>query len=162
MIWKMDSIAFIVTMFLLALYFFIYIGFKKRIYNCSYGMKEEKSNFFSRLQEQLEKIEFIKIHSMDSFFSNRLVASYQKLYPIFYFILKNIFTAKFYHSNSPCYFIEPFLSSAPTSLLHSILLKNKSYFYKQHTHHNILEKMNNLYILDPLQHHRKAILQIYL
>ena len=80
MIWKMDSIAFIVTMFLLALYFFIYIGFKKRIYNCSYGMKEEKSNFFSRLQEQLEKIEFIKIHSMDSFFSNRLVASYQKLY----------------------------------------------------------------------------------
>lgn len=43
-------------------------------------MKEEKSNFFSRLQEQLEKIEFIKIHSMDSFFSNRLVASYQKLY----------------------------------------------------------------------------------
>ena len=58
MIWKMDSIAFIVTMFLLALYFFIYIGFKKRIYNCSYGMKEEKSNFFSRLQEQLEKIEF--------------------------------------------------------------------------------------------------------
>ena len=80
MIWKMDSIAFIVTMFLLALYFFIYIGFKKRIYNCSYGMKEEKSNFFSRLQEQLEKIEFIKIHSMDSFFLNRLVASYQKLY----------------------------------------------------------------------------------
>ena len=80
MIWKMDSIAFIVTMFLLALYFFIYIGFKKRIYNCSYGMKEEKSNFFSRLQEQLEKIEFIKIHSMGSFFSNRLVASYQKLY----------------------------------------------------------------------------------
>ena len=65
---------------ILALYFFIYIGFKKRIYNCSYGMKEEKSNFFSRLQEQLEKIEFIKIHSMDSFFLNRLVASYQKLY----------------------------------------------------------------------------------
>lgn len=76
--------------------------------------------------------------------------------------IENIFTAKFYHSNSPCYFIEPFLSSAPTSLLHSILLKNKSYFYKQHTHHNILEKMNNLYILDPLRHHRKAILQIYL
>lgn len=33
MIWKMDSIAFIVTMFLLALYFFIYIGFNALKYS---------------------------------------------------------------------------------------------------------------------------------
>lgn len=77
---QMDTTAFIVTLVLLLFYILIYIRYKNKIYNSSYKMKEEKSNFFSRLQEQLEKSQFIKIHNMNTFFSMRLKKAYQELY----------------------------------------------------------------------------------
>lgn len=80
LIFNTDIVLFEVTILLFFLYFVIYIIFKNRIYHSSYDMKEENSNFFARLQEQLEKSEFIRIHGMNDFFSGRLKKAFDVLY----------------------------------------------------------------------------------
>lgn len=80
MILRLDVKAFVITLILIIVYFCVYVGFKKEIYKKSYDMKEEKANFFSKLQEQLEKSEFIKIHGVNNYFVEKLVVAYKKLY----------------------------------------------------------------------------------
>lgn len=84
LIFVMDRKAFLITLILLFLYLAVYVLFKRTIYRKSYDMKEESAGFFARLQEQLEKSEFIKIHGTNAFFVNKLVESFNKLYNSIY------------------------------------------------------------------------------
>lgn len=67
----------IVLLFLLILYIGTYILFKKPLYEKSFEFKEAQSNFFSKLNEQLTFIKFIKVHSIEVFFKDRLFSNFK-------------------------------------------------------------------------------------
>ena len=62
----------VIMFILVALYILIYTIFKKSLYQKSFEVKEGQANFFSKLNEQLFNIKFIKVHSVKEIFSKRL------------------------------------------------------------------------------------------
>lgn len=62
----------IVMFILLILYIIIYSAFKKPLFQKSFELKEAQGSFFSKLNEQLFNIKFIKIHSVKEVFTKRL------------------------------------------------------------------------------------------
>lgn len=78
-LWKINSSIFYIILILIISYLLLYLGVKKIMYKYNYIFKESQSTFFSKLQEQLYNIKFIKIHSIFDFFENRLYDSYLDL-----------------------------------------------------------------------------------
>lgn len=68
-----------VLLIVAAVYFIFYILYGNVLYKASYAFKESQAQFFSKLNEQLFNIRFIKIHSMFSRFISRLNDSFSDL-----------------------------------------------------------------------------------
>ena len=54
------------------LYIVLYKIFRNKLYTSNYIYKEEQAEYFSKLNEQLEYIDFIKLHSLNRYFLSRL------------------------------------------------------------------------------------------
>lgn len=63
-------------------YIILYFSMRKILYKANYNFKEIQAKFFSKLHEQLYNVKFIKIHSVFSFFEERLYKSYLQLFKI--------------------------------------------------------------------------------
>jgi ATP-binding cassette subfamily C protein len=61
------------------LYIILYKNLKKSLFKKNYELKENQSLFFSKLNEQVLQIKFIKLNSLFDFFSKRLDYSFQIL-----------------------------------------------------------------------------------
>jgi len=61
------------------IYFAFYTFYKRILYRASHAYQESQSTFFSKLNEQLFNIRFIKIHSLFEHFIGRLNYSFDKL-----------------------------------------------------------------------------------
>lgn len=62
------------------LYYIAYGYFKKPLYKINKMLIEERANFFSRLNEQISYIEFIKVNSLYREFLNRINSSFVSVY----------------------------------------------------------------------------------
>jgi len=60
-------------------YFTFYALYKKILYRASHAFQESRSEFFSKLYEQLFSIRFIKLHSLFYQFIERLTTSFDRL-----------------------------------------------------------------------------------
>jgi len=60
-------------------YFVFYTFYKQVLYRASYANQESQSEFFSKLNEQMFNIRFIKVHSLFDHFVERLNNSFAKL-----------------------------------------------------------------------------------
>ena len=69
----------IIMFVLVIIYITAYSIFKKPLYLKSFKVKEAQSNFFSKLNEQLFNIKFIKVHSVKNIFIQRLDKSFDML-----------------------------------------------------------------------------------
>lgn len=58
------------------LYYIVYIMLKRKIYSISFKLKENKSRFFSKMMLQIEKLIFIRRHSLSSIFLSNLDSEY--------------------------------------------------------------------------------------
>lgn len=66
----------VLLLILIPLYISTYILFKKPLFKSGYKMKEEQSKFFSKLNEQLYNIKFIKTNSLFDILGNKLKKSF--------------------------------------------------------------------------------------
>lgn len=62
------------------IYMLLYSKFKIKIFKSNLGFKEKQADLFSKLNDQLKNITFIKIHNLSENFGERLNKSYSKLY----------------------------------------------------------------------------------
>ncbi len=69
----------IIMFTLITLYVFMYSIFKKPLYKKSFEVKEAQSGFFSKLNEQLFNVKFIKMHSVNEIFIQRLNKAFDEL-----------------------------------------------------------------------------------
>ena len=76
---KINSLITMLLMVFVIIYLFLFIIFKKPLYTVNMRMKEGQSKFFSKLHEQFQLIRFIKIHSVESEFHERLDDSFDHL-----------------------------------------------------------------------------------
>lgn len=58
----------------------LYLGFRNGIFKRSLSMEESRAAFFSRLQEQLSKYDFIRTHALYSIFKQRLDSSFKLVF----------------------------------------------------------------------------------
>lgn len=58
----------------------LYLGFRKGIFKRLLSMEESRAAFFSRLQEQLSKYDFIRTHALYSTFKQRLDSSFELVF----------------------------------------------------------------------------------
>lgn len=58
----------------------LYLGFRKGIFTRLLSMEESRAAFFSRLQEQLSKYDFIRTHALYSTFKQRLNSSFELVF----------------------------------------------------------------------------------
>lgn len=61
-------------------YIALYVGFKERIYQATFAMKEEQNKFFSILLKQLGKVRFLKIQSLYQEFDKSLDENYKTFF----------------------------------------------------------------------------------
>lgn len=73
----------IVTIVVIPFYILIYNIFKKKLYDVNYNFFEQRSEYFSKMTEQLSFIKFIKTHSLYEWFSKRLEKAYNNLFIAF-------------------------------------------------------------------------------
>lgn len=76
---KIDLDLSMLLLILMPLYIITYILFKKPLYVSGYKMKEEQTKFFSKLNEQLYNIKFIKTNSLFDILGNKLKDKFQEL-----------------------------------------------------------------------------------
>lgn len=69
----------LILFILLIVYILTYAIFKRPLYQKSFEVKEAQANFFSRLNEKLFNIKFIKVHSVKEIFSKRLDVAFVEL-----------------------------------------------------------------------------------
>jgi len=79
LLFKINYIIFIILFLLVVSYSVIYAIFKKTMYKRIFEVKEAQSDFFSKLNEQLYNVKFIKYHAVDELFKERLDKSFSKL-----------------------------------------------------------------------------------
>ena len=84
LIFKINTFAFFIVISLLVIEFMAYVVFKGKIFEYSYELKEESSTFFSVLQEQLDKAAFIKCHSVNKLFVDKLDEAFRQLFSASY------------------------------------------------------------------------------
>jgi len=63
MLWKISKKLSIMLFFLIPIYLGVYFSFKKPLFKCGYDFKEKQSNFFSKMNEQLSNLRFIKVNA---------------------------------------------------------------------------------------------------
>lgn len=69
----------LILFILLIIYILTYAIFKRPLYQKSFEVKEAQASFFSRLNEQLFNVKFIKLHSVKEIFSKRLDVAFVEL-----------------------------------------------------------------------------------
>lgn len=77
---KIDFKIFFSIIILICIYFMSYKLFKNPLYNKGLDFKENQGEFFSKLNEQLFQIKFLKINSLEHQFTARLNTSFNKLF----------------------------------------------------------------------------------
>lgn len=58
----------------------LYLVFRRKLFANSFDMQEQTAHFFSSLQEQLDKIDFIRRHALRTRFSAKLASSFEEFY----------------------------------------------------------------------------------
>jgi ATP-binding cassette subfamily C protein len=58
-------------------YLLLYKLFRKALYKLSFELKEQQNLYFSKIQEQLASVRFVKVHSAQLFFKQRLNDTYK-------------------------------------------------------------------------------------
>lgn len=79
MLLKINNKLIIIVLIINLLFIFIYMILKKQIYKKSYEMKEAQSDFFSRLNEQLHFLKFLKVHSSSNILKKKLHSSFENV-----------------------------------------------------------------------------------
>lgn len=64
--------------FFIVLYIVVYSVTRRKMYSKSMDIKESQDIYFTRMSEQFTKLKFIKIHSANNIFKNRLKDSFEK------------------------------------------------------------------------------------
>lgn len=70
----------IALLVLIPIYILIYTNFKKPLYKSSYECRENQNKLFSKMNEQINNIKFIKLNSFYKIFGEQLNQSFKKLY----------------------------------------------------------------------------------
>lgn len=70
----------LILIVLVSIYIYTYNIFKSKIFKATLEFKEKQSNIFSKLNEQLHNVKFIKIHNLNNKFGERLNKSFKELY----------------------------------------------------------------------------------
>ncbi len=70
----------IIFLALIFIYMMIYFTLKSKIYSATLKFREDQSNLFAKLNEQLNNLVFIKKHDLSSKFKKRLDIAYKSLY----------------------------------------------------------------------------------
>ena len=70
----------IIFLALIFIYMMIYFTLKSKIYSATLKFREDQSNLFAKLNEQLNNVVFIKKHDLSSKFKKRLDIAYKTLY----------------------------------------------------------------------------------
>lgn len=76
---RINSLITMLLLIFVLIYLLLFIIFKKPLYTANMRMKEGQSKFFSKLHEQFQLIRFIKIHSVERDFHERLDNSFDHL-----------------------------------------------------------------------------------
>lgn len=79
MLFKINYILSILIIIINSVYFFIYKLLKLKLYVKNYELQELQSNFFSKLNDQLKFIKFLKIHSCNNILKIKLKESFNNL-----------------------------------------------------------------------------------
>lgn len=80
LLFYINTIIALVTVIAIPVYIILYTAFRKKLYSANYAFFEQRSQYFSRMTEQLSFIKFIKTHALYEVFSNRLNRTYNKLF----------------------------------------------------------------------------------
>lgn len=59
----------------------LYCVFRQSLFNKSFDMQEQSAHFFSRLQDQLDKVAFLRRHVLFRRFRDKLSLAFDELYP---------------------------------------------------------------------------------
>ncbi|MGX4601776.1 ABC transporter transmembrane domain-containing protein [Faecalimicrobium sp. JNUCC 81] len=70
----------LILIVLVSIYIYTYKIFKSKIFKATLEFKEKQSNLFSKLNEQLHNVKFIKLHNLNNKFGERLNKSFKALY----------------------------------------------------------------------------------
>lgn len=78
-LFKINYYIFALLLILVLIYIFFYNIFKNSLYNKSYKQKEAQNVFFTKMNEQLKYIKFIKTHSVNEIFKQKLIDYFEIL-----------------------------------------------------------------------------------
>ncbi len=70
----------LILLVLIPIYMFIYKSFKKPIYSSSYECREQQNRLFSKMNEQINHIKFIKLNSFYKILGDQLNENFKGLY----------------------------------------------------------------------------------
>lgn len=79
-LYRIDKFLCFMLLVFLPAYILIYLFFRKKVYKANYKFKEAQSRYFSRMTEQFSAIQYLKLHSLFSFFSKRLKNAFSDLF----------------------------------------------------------------------------------
>lgn len=71
-IWRMNQLITLALIVFVFLYVVLYCAMKGKVYRSNLRLSESQSRFFSKLQEQLSLLKFIKVHSIHNIIRERL------------------------------------------------------------------------------------------
>lgn len=80
LIWRLSSTLILMLFIMIGFYLLSYLTMRKKVYAVNYAYKEAQATYYSRLNEQLKNIEFLKLQALLSSFQLRLKKALNKLY----------------------------------------------------------------------------------
>ncbi len=80
LLFVVNNVIGIIVFLSIPIYIVFYLLLKKPLLKLNYNYKEKQSIFFSKLNEQIIFIKFIKRNVLFNFFSSRLVKTFNELY----------------------------------------------------------------------------------
>ncbi len=79
-VYNISPLLSLIMLCVIPVYIFIYIKFRKRVYDSSLSFKESQNKYFSTMTEQFLQMKYLKTHGLFSFFSQRLKRSFEILF----------------------------------------------------------------------------------
>lgn len=79
-VYSISPLLSLIMVCVIPVYIFIYIKFRKRVYESSFSFKESQNKYFSTMTEQFLQIKNLKTHGLFNFFSQRLKKSFEILF----------------------------------------------------------------------------------
>ncbi len=79
-VYRISPLLSIIMVCVIPVYIFVYMKFKKRVYDSSLSFKESQNKYFSTMTEQFLQIKYLKTHGLFNFFTQRLKRSFEILF----------------------------------------------------------------------------------